>query len=66
MHEIPAKVTTFLTYLSGAFTAFLGYLGANAAGIGALVTILMFLATLWFKAQHLKLAKEQHKSVEGE
>ena len=57
MHELYGKFLANLTYLFSCLTAWLSFLDQYAAGIGALATIIVALATLWFKAQHLKIAK---------
>lgn len=56
------KGATITTYLSGGGAVVCG-LGVNefAAIIGASVAVLTFWVNLWFKAQHLALAKAQRK-----
>lgn len=56
------KSATATTYLASGSALIFGLNASEfAAVVGAGVAILTFLVNLWFKAQHLKLAKKRVK-----
>lgn len=72
MPYLKEQIAAALTYLFSALTCLLKFLNDYAAGISALVAIIMLCVTIWFKREHLKIArahghnhdKEGHTSLE--
>jgi hypothetical protein len=61
MEEVAAKTASVATY-GGAGSAIFFGLSANEFGAlcGVIIGFIGLVANIWFKHQHLKLAREQH------
>ncbi len=64
---LTTKVATTATYTGSASAVIFG-LSANefAAVSGVVIALAGFLVNVWFKYQHLQLAREQHRANEDE
>jgi hypothetical protein len=65
MEEVAAKTASVATY-GGAGSAIFFGLSANEFGAlcGVVIGFIGLIANIWFKHQHLKLAREQHGNSE--
>jgi hypothetical protein len=61
MEEVAAKTASVATYGGAGSAVFFG-LSANEFGAlcGVIIGFIGLVANIWFKHQHLKLAREQH------
>lgn len=61
-HSITAKAASAATYGGSATAVFFGLTANEFAALGGLcVAIIGLLANIWFKHQHLKLAREKYE-----
>jgi hypothetical protein len=65
MEEVAAKTASVATYGGAGSAVFFG-LSANEFGAlcGVIIGFVGLVANIWFKHQHLKLAREQHGNSE--